>query len=352
MNQLMIHSNQDQSLLTPAVLAITFLALTAVTVPAQNDEPTLSGLSSDVPGDVLSHVKQGNYTKAASRLEAFIDDESGSPKAWYLLGYIRNRLSVHDKAYNALSVARRVIGGTPDPLQRELGYAMAGQAQWSGALAHLSKVKTKTPQIRLKIGRCQLELKRYNEALNTLDPLIEGTGETAIRARFLRGLAYDGLVRRGADARAEIEKGLSMKGADQFHLSLRTMLGALRILEPSLSRQYMDLFARETVDWRRGRFIQRFQHEEMRQAIEQLVAGKEGPQGEDAVAMINRLRESAEGDARKKLTKLSAFFDRIRELPLSDAQKHTLVRLTINPILSGTGITTASGSQGASSSSG
>ena len=352
MKELLSQKNQVQSLLTHAFLALTFVVLTGVSVVAQSDGATLSGLSSNIPAEILTKVKQGDYPDAASRLESFIDDESGSPKAWYLLGYVRNRLSVHEEAYNALSVARRLIGGTPDPLHRELGYAMAGQAQWTGALEHLSKVNTVTPKIRLTMGRCQLELKRFNEALNTLEPLTDGSGEHTIRARFLRALAYDGQVRRSSAARSELEKGLSLKGADQLHLSLSTILGMLRVLKPSLSRQYLDLFTRETIDWRRGQFIQQFQHEEMRQAIEKLVGGQDAPRGEDAVAMIKRIRESAEGEARAKLTKLSNFFDQIGQLPLSEDHKRKLVKLTINPILSGTGIETASGDQKTAASSG
>ncbi len=321
------------TLLLGMLISMGFLVASQTGVWAQ------AGLPENIPDRLLQEIRNENFTKAASELESYIDEQSSSPAAWYLLGYVRNRLSIHEEAHDALSVAQRQMSRTPDVLHRELGYALAGQGQWAGALENFRRVSDLTPRARLKKGQSQLELKQYEEALSTLEPLIANRGETAIRARLLRARAYSGLVRRDQAARSEAIEGLRMSGADRLHLSLRNLLGVLNVFDPALSRQYLDLFTRETVDWRRGQFIRRFEHEKFRDAIQQLASGRSAAEGEDAVTMINRIRDEASGEAKKKLTKLSNFIQRVGDLSLPSAQKRTLVQLTLNPILSGTGIT-------------
>jgi Flp pilus assembly protein TadD len=120
-----------------------------------------------------AYVRSQQYAEAVTQLERAVQLKPDSPEAWKELGETYSKLQKPDKATSAFL---RSVALKPDqpPTQYALGMLFLDARDYRQAAAHLEQARAfglKHSGVLLNLGRAYLNLKRIDEALETLNQL-------------------------------------------------------------------------------------------------------------------------------------------------------------------------------------
>lgn len=191
-----------------------WLALTAL-VRAQEDPVERA----------MDAVARYDYGCAIDLLEPFVRENPKHARAWYLLGYARNRVLLWESAREALTRVRE-LGGSSPALFRELGMAELGLGNAERALELLRNAPKDDADAAFARARAHLMLRNYERALEALDETIRLHPPIEAHARLLRARALAALG-RAREAQEELERGLPLARGTELEAPYRTLRSRL-----------------------------------------------------------------------------------------------------------------------------
>jgi tetratricopeptide (TPR) repeat protein len=299
--------------------------------PVHVQESEQAGTRLDRAMTLISKV---NYAGAEEVLESHLNENPEDARAWYLLGYCRNRLNIHEESYAALTNATAFGAKTPD-LHRELGYALQGMERWPAALAHLRKADAKDAGAWLARAQVQLKREQQDQALEALTKVVELDKDLESTARLLRARieVSRGNVQR---ARSELKAGLRLARRSDMKSAYENLDKLLVLLDQYVLELYNGIFYRETVDEEEGVIRQVRRDQALRNRLaDALEAFRDETPEPDRSPEVFRTYVSENDElerAETLLRNLAELFRQLNKLDLSDRQLKSLRLMMVRGI--------------------
>jgi tetratricopeptide (TPR) repeat protein len=139
------------------------------------------------------YERNGNFEKAAEYLTKALKAQPESVESLSTLGAILSRLSKNKEAISIYKKLREVTGGN-NAVNRQLASLMIEAGEFAEALdimTELEKTTTSDPINKILLGRAQIGLRKYPQAIASLQSVLTTDSRIATEAQFYLGRAYE-----------------------------------------------------------------------------------------------------------------------------------------------------------------
>jgi len=139
------------------------------------------------------YERNGNFEKAAEYLTKALKAQPESVESLSTLGAILSRLSKNKEAISIYKKLREVTGGN-NAVNRQLASLMIEAGEFAEALdimTELEKTPTSDPITKILLGRAQIGLRKYPQAIASLQSVLTTDSRIATEAQFYLGRAYE-----------------------------------------------------------------------------------------------------------------------------------------------------------------
>jgi len=139
------------------------------------------------------YERNGNFEKAAEYLTKGLKAQPDSVESLSMLGAILSRLSKNKEAISIYKRLREVTGGN-NAVNRQLASLMIEAGQFAEAfdiMNALEKTAASDPINKILLGRAQIGLHKYPQAIATLQSVLTTDSRIATEAQFYLGRAYE-----------------------------------------------------------------------------------------------------------------------------------------------------------------